>query len=412
MNMIENKHKWTQTLLDKSENLTKAVVIPNSFADGNFSEQLIKNLIFNIIAQNEIGSAMRVYVDGGDNPEYKQRLCAKKIEKNQTLFDWLISVFGDKSFGVIVNKAESYSAELLESIANIFVPVIDKIGFPLGGMEIGIFMGNYGYTPFGIHKDKDEEVILHMHMGPNIKEMFLWDPETFENIARSNDFYFNFEKVMPYGEKYTIPKNAVFVLPAKNYHIGYTPNFSIGIAVALLGMTKRKLFSSVLASIDEDINFDINDDSLDFSSMQAKDIEYGNTIKNNITKNSLANLSLNKLLKIYANDYRFSLLSNCGFNISGNEIQTPKSLKGKTFKIVSPFFVYYQKVNKQYLFVYARRYKFTIRCFSGLIPLLDKINSGKQCFHEDLSKLIQRENQDILDDLLVLLLRYNAIEIC
>lgn len=51
-----------------------------------------------------------------------------------------------------------------------------SLGFPIGGIEFFAFIGNYGYTQRGIHKDAEHTVFLHL--GPGEKIIHIWPPDS------------------------------------------------------------------------------------------------------------------------------------------------------------------------------------------------------------------------------------------
>ena len=164
---------WHQ-LYGQSEKLTQATSIHNAFSDDDitFVEQRLKNVLKRFLEKGELHKGFKVYVDQKLDNSYIKRMAEQPPSGNESIHDWCMSIFGDQKFGFIFNSLESYDNGLVERMCNIVHPLLEQAGMPLGGLSFLFFMGNYGFTPFGIHKEAKGEEGFLFHMGPSPKTFY------------------------------------------------------------------------------------------------------------------------------------------------------------------------------------------------------------------------------------------------
>ena len=74
-----------------------------------------------------------------------------------------------------MNNNEAFSEQLASRVLKMMSSLFEIAGLPPLGNEITVFIGNYGWTPLGIHKDHTGENVLHFHLGPGRKQMYIWE---------------------------------------------------------------------------------------------------------------------------------------------------------------------------------------------------------------------------------------------
>lgn len=183
---------------------------------------------------------MRTYVSGGLHPEFEDRLLTLPPATSESIQAWCGRVFRNQPFAIIVNKAEGWSRELADAIHGLMFPF--QNAFPGEfELEITLFIGNYGYTPFGFHVDDDDTSVIHFHSGPSSKTMYVLEVDDFKR-AMPADMHrsFDFEQLTHIAERFTINAGDVFVLPSTKYHTGYSPDYSVGVAVAVIRSSAKR----------------------------------------------------------------------------------------------------------------------------------------------------------------------------
>ncbi|WP_181150165.1 cupin domain-containing protein [Photorhabdus hindustanensis] len=164
----------------------------------------------------------------------------------ETFKDYVSRVTDGRKFGIIVNGAEQWSDQLARMGACVFAPIIEAQGAGRSMVEVTLFIGNYGYTPFGIHIDDPYTSVVHFHTGPSAKGMTLFSKEEFHRMNGERKNCFHPERLVPHGETFVIEAGDVFLLPPHWYHIGNTDSFSIGIAFAVSKYPDAKVTEKIL----------------------------------------------------------------------------------------------------------------------------------------------------------------------
>jgi hypothetical protein len=176
---------------------------------------------------------LRIYIDGMLSPRHEERLLDARMRPNESFRSWLERALREPTFGVVVNGAERWTDSLSRKVISIFGPLIDHWGIPATSVELTLFIGNYGYTPFGVHVDDPYTHVFHFHLGPGAKRMTLLAPDVFLKLSGSRKRCFDFDRLLVQGEPYDIEAGDVYLLPPHYYHVGFTDGFSIGVAVAI-----------------------------------------------------------------------------------------------------------------------------------------------------------------------------------
>ncbi|MFT6337418.1 MAG: hypothetical protein ACJATI_004181, partial [Halioglobus sp.] len=178
--------KW-KSLYTKTNGLTK----PNSIDNLLLAEERIKleksiiQVLNSFLDKGETHVGIKIYVEKVLRNDFVEVMASNRPQKNESLEDWSAKIFGDNKFGVVFNSLESYDNEIGELMCSIVSPLLEHAGLPLGGLSFLFFMGNYDFTPFGIHKEAIGEEGFLFHLGPGEKEFYTWDTEEFNAVAHN-----------------------------------------------------------------------------------------------------------------------------------------------------------------------------------------------------------------------------------
>jgi len=112
-------------------------------------------------------------------------------------------------------------------MCSIISPLLKKAGLPLGGLSFLFFMGNYGFTPFGIHKEAKGEEGFLFHLGPADKKFYTWDIEEYNKIEHNAKVFHEVDEMLPVAKCYELNRKSVMFIPHHLYHIGNTEDFSL-----------------------------------------------------------------------------------------------------------------------------------------------------------------------------------------
>lgn len=73
-----------------------------------------------------------------------------------------------------MNNNEAFSEQLASRVLKMMSSLLKIAGLPPLGNEITVFIGNYGWTPLGIHKDHTGENVLHFHLGFQVENKCIY----------------------------------------------------------------------------------------------------------------------------------------------------------------------------------------------------------------------------------------------
>ena len=103
------------------------------------------------LGQGHLG--LKVFIDQQRDYEATQALVDNPPFDHESLEEWGNRIFKGKKFGIILNDIQAYSPELMTYMAGFLRPLLQTAGIPGGGLGLLFFVGNYGFTPFGVHKE-------------------------------------------------------------------------------------------------------------------------------------------------------------------------------------------------------------------------------------------------------------------
>lgn len=237
------------------------LLVGAAFDPASFDDAVFFDLFDGMAAEPEraMNGLFRVYIDGMLSPERENGVLYDRPRTGESFAGYLHRAVGDRPFGVVINGAEQWSEPLARLAARTFAPVVDASGRDRTTLEVTLFLGNYGYTPFGIHIDDPYTTVVHFHVGPSAKEMTLFDKQTFHRLNGVRKNCFEPARLLPHGERFAIQPGDLFVLPPHLYHVGHTPGFSIGIAVTIskypAAMITKHVFARAASSEGQEVPF-------------------------------------------------------------------------------------------------------------------------------------------------------------
>ncbi len=237
----------------------KACVLKGAFSDGFLSAADITKIFQAVSADEGRLSCLRAYTETAQRPDLQQKLFREPPE-TEDLEAWGRSRFGGSRFGIVLDRPplenDAFEARLSEVLTGIY----DTAGTAFGAAEPHIFIGDYGYSPFGAHHDQEVGRILHFHLGPGVKQMYIWDEETYVAATGGTMACFDPGPILDRATRYDIGPGDIMVLPTEGFHVGYTPDFSIGFALCLMdaddGDTLRHAADQALAHALEEVEND------------------------------------------------------------------------------------------------------------------------------------------------------------
>jgi hypothetical protein len=415
---------WWDKALIATQNLRQPYVFPGVFPEQvDELSKLAREVLRNLMLAKGTSGGFRIWVsdEHGVVPvepstEYSQIICTNPLEEDESLADWAKRVFGSKRFGIILNDGEMYSAEMNRRLAMMIRPLLDTIGMPLTGVTTAYFVGNYGYTPIGIHQDKVGEDVFHFHLGPGPKTMYTWDQDLYKEISGVPNNH-DVEPLLHRADKYDFGTGDIYFMPWDKFHVGYSGDLSLGVSVWLNSPTPAAFIRRVARAILGEIT-PVRDPLVMKKTVLSPDKGVPGDMKifEEIAPfvkldESMADLSLQEFMHVSVENYRLGLLSNSGFTLLQQPTNHPwELLRGQTVRLVQPFRMYHTRFkNKLYMFI--RGYKIELNYHPALPEMLNALNLGTDYRVDDLIQpLLEDWPEAVAFQVLNILFNHRGIE--
>lgn len=303
----------------------------------------------------------RVFINNGTRDDLGFRVSNNPPKGDEGLENWLKRITEAESFCAVINGVNGWSESISSRIFRDFsMEWVNTFGIPSQGVDVYTFMGKYNITPFGIHKDREHTFLYHL--GPGIKNAWLWDPNIVDiaPIIRSDSF--NLSDTLGHAHAITLRPGDGLFIPQGWYHVLENPEFSVTLGVAPYEKRKSELLVSFIKSFisennrgDEDTYIHISNDAntSDFSEI--------------ILSESNKKITLESLVTKGIEDLTKSLKSNFFFKYKS----PPRIPKNKVYHYYGGFIV--GNDDGEHVTVHCRGGTLTFK--SDFNPQLIKINS-------------------------------------
>lgn len=386
---------------DEFIHVTKKLSVPAVFCKPLDAEKIVSyrhavaNIISAIAKLRSSQYGFRVYLEG-------HQLGSSEIEDiydnppldGECVVQWCERVFNDKKFGVIINSGEKFDQKFSKDVAVLMKPLFDKIGLPRDGIQFSIFVGNYDKTPLGIHQDYRGENVLHLHVGPGEKIMYVWDKDEYGKLTTEGGLRKgNFNDLEPYAQSYHIQSGDLFFMPEGTFHIGAQKELSIAITVWQYTHTNGRFTQELLNHVHKQINLS-GKDAIDHDLRPLQDDSHIDDIFPACElPQEYKNLTLQELIKKAYQDWRLGIFSNAGyrnppFANKTREVFSPLDV----VKIESPYRILTRRIDgMEKVMVYVRGHKFEIKYHACLLELIKALNDGREHKVSYLLKLLDPE---------------------
>ncbi|OJJ17503.1 hypothetical protein BKI52_26920 [marine bacterium AO1-C] len=389
--------EWWKNFLQINQNFTETCVIEDVMND-----ELVEELQLGILQvlkerykKDDIYDGFRVYLDGEEqNDSFLENLCKTPPLEGEDITAYTKRMFEQK-FGIIINAGEKHSDIIANNIIKFLHPLMELVGCPPLGVEITIFIGNYGWTPLGIHQDHKGENVIHFHLGPGKKTMYTWDEEKYNELTGEEHNNKNIEPLLEHANEYPFKKGDIYYMPWNKYHVGYSGELSVGITLWFNNAPKTKYVHRILNSFRYQFlkqEKEIIPSQMDYLNNHATFEDMLSSFK---LDDNILNYSLKDFLKFVYGEFKMALMSNGGWQSvplsldvkDDYNIDDFEKLRGQKIINRAPFKIQYRKY-KQSLWVYVRGAKFEMRYFEELVNVIDTLNKNEELLVDDLLDLL------------------------
>lgn len=378
---------WWFSFIEKNLSFSETQVYKKAISEDTLDalNKGAREMLRSRINRLDITNGFRLYIDDKElsDSEIRRLIKDNKLNDSESIESYCTRVFGGK-FGIITNYGEKHSEILASTILKTIRPLFDIVGIPPWGLELTTFIGNYGWTPLGIHTDNRGENVLHYHLGPGNKSMYVWDEDLYEKVGKGISNNKNVDPLLKYAKKYEFGSGDLYYMPWNKHHIGYSGDFSIGVTLWFNNPTRydfSKLMIETIKNLFLKNDQSIIESQLDYLSNENTFTDFVNTL--NIDKDILEKPLLD-FLKLTYNEYKKCLISNGGWqNIPlsyHKKIDSQKeyfpNLETK-FIIPNDLFEINSEKIEDRLYVYVRGSRLSFKYFPELVSILDTINTCK-----------------------------------
>jgi hypothetical protein len=216
----------------ETKDLTVPGVVKNAYNVNLFNHDHIAEVIRNLDGSSSNCRSHRVNIGGKFNEAATTNVVSNGPILGESLESWQQRIYPDQKLGIVINISHIYS-KTLENRGNKWLGEYKAaLGKSYATLDVAIFLGNYGYTPFGIHKDDGYTDIFHFHTFGK-KTMWTWSEPEYNKMKLRVESFASREDMLASGTRFEIESGDLFFMPAHFYHIGYTPDPSGAISFGL-----------------------------------------------------------------------------------------------------------------------------------------------------------------------------------
>lgn len=397
--LTQNKFdkQWWENFLKNTNSLKKTNVFTDCMPSDETEEMRTGVLkIIRLIIKNKMPSfGFRLFIEGKTltPKELDNFFETSAPEEDETFENWSERCFGGKKYGIIINRGEKFNPSLVEKIAKKIKPLVNEVGIPRLGVTFTIFIGNYGWTPLGIHTDGIGENVMHFHLGKGGKTMYTWDTETYEKLVEPDKRFnnTNIEEILDHANVFDFADGDIYFMPHGEYHVGKSDELSIGLTLWFNNHTKTALLKKVIDNFLTE-NVSESADILQMDSSHHSDTSNFSDIEDLFIGENISDVSFMHLMKETYKDYKMALYSNCGFwEAPFPKAQKIDHTKMFTVEIVQPFKVLYYQDELLHLFIRGK--KINMVSNNSLLNFVEKLNEGLKMKKTEIFNLLD-ENWD------------------
>lgn len=399
VNNITTSTAFWETLYTDSKEFEEPVMSKQFFSHPFLTEDEVRNIFINWTQQPFYQAVLDIDmgVKGSKRDRYDQLLYKLPFQSDKTLEELYYGLFKKKKASILLRSPERYYEPLAKRVANFIHPLIQQFGLPQFTWTTALIIGNYNYTPFGIHFDAGNQRAIHTMVGKGKKKMWFWKRDKVDKIIESHGinklrYYSEDElpKLIPHGKSHLIEENDFYFLPNHHYHIAHVEEFTIGLAIAIDRIDQNSLVTKAIQSfmsynlsdcLQQYSGLDFQSDSIDYMDLKKAEQKISNI-------NWLADSVKGEILKRE---------SNQGNAVAPRLKNAPhQDLNKFTIKINSPFRIKWL-VNQNDLKLYVRNRVIPLsfddsqeQAFS-LIPIIRRLNNSEELKFSTIAKLLKDE---------------------
>jgi hypothetical protein len=373
---------WDRLLRD-SDGLRRPVVLRAPLSTPLLSEIDFREILRSLGSEG-IGAEPRIraYVGGRHCDRLAALVRREPPRLQEPIEEWLARLSGEASAGLVINEAERWSDAVARRVARFVQPVLRRFWSPQIAVEVALFVGDYGYTPFGAHRDDDRHRSLHFHVGPCPKRFIVWDMAAYQALTGQSSNHLDPGAIASHGTPYEVASGDVFLLPPHNFHVGQTLGFSMDAAIILSKVTKKQALreageqalARLIAAEDDRSSSDFDAEPADYQ-----------------TAHVAPETSLHGWMAEAVEELSLLRDSNAGLRFPGF-VRHPveaDALTRAAVQLASPFRLH-TRTRGASMTVYARHHRIQLRRSSAVSEMISLLDSGRAFRVADLARRFEQ----------------------
>ncbi|WP_338844709.1 hypothetical protein V8J88_13775 [Massilia sp. W12] len=225
------RENWAQRLFAESEGFKKIAYLPRSLPA--YAEVLAMiTAMFPRFRVTEL-PRVRAWVDGGQRYTITDKLVQLAQEPDLDVESRLAQACESEQFCVTFNGLSAWSQEFAQMMQQEMLRSLFQAmnGVPHAGCDFYAFIGNYGFTPFGVHDDLDHSLLWHL--GPGVKHAYLWPRAEYTRLTGGVMASTSYQDLLPHAIKVCLHPGDLLFIPMGDFHILDTPAFSVMMGLTL-----------------------------------------------------------------------------------------------------------------------------------------------------------------------------------
>ena len=238
---VLNNAALVEQLKFYSSNYSKPGLVKDACA-GFLSETDIVHALRSIANTETVTSPyFRVMKDNGTQLDLAQKLIQHPPQESEGISRWLSTLFPGEDVCIVINQLHRFITDLNQRLEYLYQPIKQCFTHSKVLLQPALILGDYNYTPLGIHEDGEGISVIHFHLGPAPKHMSFWPRALLAELTGSTDRFFdsnprqqhNYQSLIPHANSWTINAGDAFYIPANIPHIGHASGYSASFLIII-----------------------------------------------------------------------------------------------------------------------------------------------------------------------------------
>jgi hypothetical protein len=193
----------------------------------------------------------RLFKNAGKRLDLRAALFVNGKRAAGTLDEWVRSVLPDDEYCFALNGVSAWNEDLSDSVFdNVVLPIVQTLGAPTRGFDVYLFSGRYELTPFGIHEDGEDSILIHL--GPGAKTAFVWERKSYCELVgpvTRQPHNFKIEGLLSSARAFELKAGDLLYIPRGDFHVMTSPAYSTTLGVVPNPATRASVSAALMRAL-------------------------------------------------------------------------------------------------------------------------------------------------------------------